>query len=102
MPALTVTLTTHGTVYNLWTLIKATFPNADGACRELNLLGDPGNGAAKIFVGGNNVSSSNFGVQLIASQSQTYRSNLNNVSLGNKGVVSDTDGSKLDVEWSYA
>lgn len=102
MPAMTVTLTTSGTVYNLYTLIKANYPNADGACRELTLLGDPGNGAAKVFVGNNSVSSSNFGQQLTAGQSTTYRAADSNAVYLGKGLVSDTNGAKVDVEWGYA
>lgn len=103
MPAVTLTLTTHATVYNLWTLIKASFPNARGACRELSLLGDPGNAAAKIFVGNNSVSSSNFGIQLTAGQSSTFRSSDQNaVPMNEIGLTSDTDGAKIDVLWMYA
>lgn len=102
MPAMTVTLTSNGTVYNLWTLIKASFPNAAGACRELTLLGGPANGSAKVFVGGNDVSSSNFGQQLIAAQSTTFRSDRNNIPMSEMGLTSDTDAAKVDISWEYA
>jgi hypothetical protein len=102
MPAMTATLTTHAVVYNLYTLIKVSFPNAAGACRELSLVADPGNGSDKIFVGGNDVSSSNFGQQLTAGQSSTYRSDMNNIPMSEMALVSDADGSKIDVIWMYA
>lgn len=105
MPAVTLTLTTHAVKYNLWTLIKAAsgFSNARGACRELSLLGDPANAAAKVFIGDNNVSSSNFGVQLIAGQSTIFRSaDTNAVPMNEIGLTSDTDGAKVDVLWMYA
>jgi len=102
MPGLTVTLTTHGTVYNLYTLIKASFPNAAGACRELTVTSDAANGVDKVYIGGNDVTSSSFGIQLATSQSVAFRSDRNNVSITGKAATSDTDGSKLDLEWEYA
>lgn len=102
MPAMTATLTTSGTVYNLYALIKASFPNAAGACRELTILGGPGNEAAKVFIGGNDVTSSNFGQQLIAGQGTTYRSDRNNIPMSNMGLTSDTNAAKVDIQWMYA
>lgn len=102
MPGLTVTLTTHGKAYNLYTLIKASFPNAAGACRELTVTSDAGNGSDKVYIGGNDVTSSNFGIQLSASQSTTFRSDQNNVSITGKAATSDVDGAKLDLQWEYA
>jgi len=103
MPGLTLTLTTGGTVYNVWSLIKAVsgHTNDAGACRELTIKGDSGNGAGKVYLGDMGVSSTNYGLDLIAGQSQTWRSAVNDVNLG-LGVVTDTSGSKINVDWSYA
>lgn len=102
MPGLTVTLTTHGTVYNLYTLIKAAFPNAEGACRELHLSYDPGNSAQKIYVGGNDVATDNFGQQITATLPAIYRSDRNNIPMAEMGLISDGDAAKVDVAWMYA
>jgi hypothetical protein len=104
MAGLTLTLTTHAVVYNLFKLITGTtgYSQAKVNCRELTLLGNPGNGADKVFVGGSDVSSSNFGEQLIAAQSTTKRSGpVNGISLADIWVTSDTDGAKVNVFWDY-
>ena len=104
MPGLTLTLTTHATVYNLFTLItaKTGYSQAKVNCREVTLVGDPANAAAKVFKGGADVSSSNFGQQLIAAQSTTMRSReINGISLADVWLTSDTDAAKVDVDWDY-
>lgn len=102
MPAATLTLTTGSTVYNLWTLIQSRHPNAEGSCRELQVRWDPGNSAAKVYIGGNDVATDNFGQQITATDWVVYRSDRNNIPLGDFALLSDTSGAKVDVVWLYA
>jgi|SRR5579864_126914 len=106
MPGLTLTLAAASpTNYNLLTLItaKAGYSQTKINCSELTLLGDPGNGAGKIFEGGADVSSTNFGQQLIGEQSTTRRSApINAIALNGIWVATDTPGSKVEVDWDYA
>jgi len=104
MPGLTLSLASHLTSYNLLTLIRAVsgYANTAPTVRELLLEADPGNAAAKVDVGGADVSTSNFGYQLTAGQSNQYRSDRNNVPMGDIWLVSDVDAAKVDVSWQAA
>lgn len=98
---LTLTLTTNGTPYNLLALIQAVagYANTRPSCRELTLTGDAGNMGSYVYVGGSDVTTTNFGIQLQAGQSQTFRSTLNDVSLGDIWLLSDGDDVGVNVAW---
>lgn len=61
-----ITLTTGGTTYNLFTLVSAIDPNIPQKCQDLLIQADT-SGTAVTFIGNANVSSTHYGVALTAS-----------------------------------
>lgn len=59
----TITLTTGGTTYNLYTLLTAIDSTLPRLAQDL-LIQAPNEGTAVIFIGNSNVSSSHYGVAL--------------------------------------
>ena len=98
---LTLTLASNAVAYNLLALIQAVagYANQHPTVRELTLTGDAGNGGASIYKGGSDVSSTNYGEALLATRSITYRSTLNDISLGDIWLVGSADGVKVNVGW---
>lgn len=99
---LTLTLASSAVAYNLLALIQAVagYANQHPTVRELTLTGGVGNEAGLIYKGGSDVSSTNYGEQLQAGQSTTYRSTLNDISLGDIWVKGSVDAVELNVDWS--
>lgn len=98
---LTLTLASNGTAYNLLALIRAIsgYANTHPTVRELTLTGGKDNMASLIYVGGSDVTSTNYGEVLQAGQSTTYRSTLNDISMADRWVVSNGDDVELNVDW---
>lgn len=103
-----VTLTTNGTAYKLSALLEALAAGADspptlGNAKQvawLQLQIDIAAGAAKVYVGNSQVSTSNFGVVLVATQTlpiDIASSNL--VRLDQIWLLSDTDAVKIGVSF---
>lgn len=63
-----VVLTNSATNYNLYTLMIGVDANAPVRCRTLQLQVDPGAGSAKVYILNANGTTSNWGVELVASQ----------------------------------
>jgi hypothetical protein len=61
-----ITLTTGGTTYNLYTLVTAIDSTLPQKCQDL-LIQAPNEGTAVTFIGNSNVSSAHYGVALTAS-----------------------------------
>jgi hypothetical protein len=65
--AVTVTLTTHGTVYNLKALVDAIYANSyvqtPGSVMHLNIQADPSN-TDTVLLGDSKLSSTNYGMDL--------------------------------------
>jgi len=103
--AVTVTLTSANTNYNLLALVNAilTPTLSPGACRELSLQNTNGN-TASVLVGDAELSSTRIGYELTAGSStvgmsRTYRcSGSNSVSIADIYVRSASAGQKLNVE----
>lgn len=112
--AVTVTLTTANTNYRLLDLVNAVIAaeanmstppmTAPDACRELSLQSFPGIDSVgantnDILVGDGLLSTTRMGYNLQAvGGSRTYRSNIQNVDVGNLYVQSAGSGQKLNVE----
>ena len=98
---LTLTLVSNAVAYNLLALIQAVtgYANTHPTVRELTLVGGLGNAAAVVYVGGADVSTTNFGVSLIANQSTTYRSGLNDISMAEKWLISGGNDVDVNVSW---
>lgn len=62
----TITLTTGGTTYNLYTLVSAIDSTLPQKCQDL-LIQAPNEGTAVTYIGNSNVSASHYGVALVAS-----------------------------------
>lgn len=100
--AVTVTLAAANTRYNLLDLIRAIEPTCPATAREFTLQAPRGNAAAVIGVGDAAISAVRRAYNLESLDSRTYRSNLQNIGLGNKYLWSDTPGVTLNVEVEVA
>ena len=98
---LTLTLASSAVVYNLLALIQAVagYANQHPTVRELTLTGDVGNEAGLIYKGGSDVSSTNYGEKLQAGQSTTFRSTLNDISMGDIWVRGSANAVKLNADF---
>jgi hypothetical protein len=93
-----VVITLANTNYNLLTLMQAldgaTYPRV----AKLQLQLDPGAGAAKFFIGNDDLSGTNFGVSLVAGQALNFDSTPQNIIwLGGILLRSDTAGVRVNV-----
>ena len=95
----TVSLTSLNTNYNLYTLMKAVDPAAPDRCCKLNLQLDVGAGAAKLFIGNDDISGTNFGVQLNAGQVKVWESGETNRILASQiWLRTDTNTQSVHVD----
>ena len=104
--------------YNLLGLLRGdvglaghTFPNAAPSCRELILVAHSDNGVRIVYLGNGLVSSTDFGVDLPAGQSVTFRADWNDVGLAEKwllasplggGKIGGGGGARVAVQGEYA
>ncbi len=93
----TVTLTTHDTAYNLYTLAVAQNSQIPMNCHSINVQWDINNGEANVFIGGPNMTpSANKGIPLNANVSvYTFDTEFNGFQIDGLYLMSDTDGSVL-------
>ena len=98
-----LTLTTNNVAYNLLTLIRAVtgYINSPGACRERTIFFPDVSGAAHVYIGGSDLSSTNYGVLLDEGMGDTVRSTKNNIPLLETYVLTDTDDSVISVQIHY-
>lgn len=75
----TVTLTTGGTKYNLLTLLQAIDPGITGRCCKLSIQLDPSAAGATLLIGNDDITTTNYGVSLVAGQFQTFENAALNV-----------------------
>jgi hypothetical protein len=104
MPALTLALgNPAGGAQQLIDLIRTTagYKNTSLLCASLTVRGDDGNGAGIVYLGGSDVSSSNYGIALSAGDSRTYGGGAGWESTDlAKWVIGSTTGLEVDVDWS--
>lgn len=94
----TITLTTLNTNYSLLTLVQALDPGVTGRCCKLAIQLDPGAGGAKLFIGNDDLSGTNYGVALFAGQAQIYENAaLNVINASQIFLRSDTSGVKVNI-----
>ena len=96
MNATTVTLTTSGTVYNIYTLMKAIETTISPSYNQLIITADPGN-TGNVYLGDSTVSSSIFGFKLPTSASANFPAIWNGGGLEEVYVVADANTQKLDI-----
>lgn len=104
MAGLTLTLADDAAAYNLYDLIKAVsgYDQTKPSCRELHLTGDGNNGnGTYVYVGGADLSTTNFGYRLIPDGYRVHRSDVNDVSLADIWVKGSGDNLKVDAFWMY-
>lgn len=99
---LTVTLTASGTVYQLATLLAAADPDLGRLsvmrAQQLSLQVDKGAGAANVQVGNADITSTNFGFNLVATQMLSFPSmSANLIRLDNIYLLSDTNSVAIHV-----
>lgn len=93
-----VTLTAASTNYNLLTLIQALEPGQTGRCCKLAIQNDTGNGAAHLFVGNEDVSGTNFGANLVATQVLDFETvGMNLINASDIWLRSDTASIKVNI-----
>lgn len=79
-PAMTsVTLTTAGTVYNLYTLLIAVDADWPRLTSDVLIQNDPTAGSTVVYIGNSNVSSTTYGAALAASASWSTQPQANNL-----------------------
>lgn len=95
---LRLTLTTASTRYNLYTLAAAADATAPKKVRTLQLQNDPDNASCKIFVGGQDLTSSVYGTKLLNGDANNLgNGEWSNIDLRDIYVLSDTDAVYLGV-----
>jgi hypothetical protein len=95
----TIVLTTLNTNYSLLTLIQAIDPGAPPRACHCQIQLDNGAGAAHLFVGNDDISGTNFGVNLVAGQQTTFDSTPQNlINISNIFLRSDTSAVKVNVK----
>lgn len=96
--AVQVTLAAKDTNYHLLDLITEIDGNCPPTARELTIQAPKTNDDGVIKVGDAQLADGRVGYELGATDSRTYRSNLQNVLLGSIYVRGSDDGLKLNVE----
>ena len=106
---LTVTLTTQNTNYQLSALLAAIdtgFAQAGGVytrCSRLSIQADNAGGAAKYFIGNSDISATNFGRGMIATQIENYGGLPTSViDLTEIWLRSDTNTALLNITVEFA
>lgn len=95
--AVTVTLTTHDTIYNLGNLLRAINENYPLTGREVSIQIDP-SVAGSVRVGDPLVSAVNCGYVLNAGESRTYRDIVNGIPAGMLNFFASADLMLVNVE----
>jgi hypothetical protein len=94
-----ITLTTSGTKYNLFTLMQAIVPNLSQFAQSVQIQLDNGAGAANLYIGDpSTVASTDCGVHLVASQAfdkAAFTSDM--LQLNDFGLTSDTNSVQVNV-----
>jgi hypothetical protein len=94
-----ITLTTLNTNYSLLTLLQALDPGVNGRCCKLNLQLDPGAGAAKLFIGNDDLSGTMYGAALLAGQVKVWETaQINLINASQIFLRSDTSAVKVNVD----
>lgn len=98
--AVTVTLATAGTRYNLYDLVAAIDPTATPSPRELTIRAArlPTPNAGIVYVGDGLVATTRCGYEVAPGESYTVRSELPNIPFKNMSAVADTDAQKLNIQ----
>jgi hypothetical protein len=92
-----VTLTTLNTAYNLYTLMNANNVAVPRNCQSVSILSDAGNGTAKVFLGGPNISTTVYGNVVATSGAASYSSTFNALQLDGLFALTDTSGSIVNI-----
>lgn len=98
-----LTLTLAASVYNLRQLLDGTVAGSSktftlpyGAMQKITFQNQ---GPGIVYIGQDNtVSSTNYGIKLLAGDSYTAQSSVNNLGLNNTWFKTDTNATKLNVE----
>ena len=94
----TVTLTSDAVVYSLLTLMQAIDPGQNGRYCKLVIQNDPGNGAANLYIGNDDLSATNKGTQLVATQAISFETvGVNIINASQIYLKSDTNAIKVNV-----
>lgn len=94
----TVTVTLANTNYNLLTLMQAVEAACYPRSARLQIQLDAGAGAAKLFVGNEDVSATNYGAVLLAGQAFIFDATPQSlVSIIGISLRSDTAGVKVNI-----
>ena len=95
----TVTLPSANTNYQLYALMQAIDSGSPLSVNFLQLQANPSGGAAKFYIGNAGMSGTDFGVELSASQSQTFQDQSGNnlVSTASIYLRSDTGSETFSV-----
>ena len=96
MNGTTVTLTTSGTAYNLFTLVKAIQAGVSPSCCQLTITADSGNGG-NVYVGDSTVSTSIFGARLPANGSANFTASFNGIGMEAFYLAGDASSQKVDI-----
>lgn len=104
MPAATIAVS-NTTAKSLIALIRAItgHANDDGGCSAVTVRGDDAN-TGIIYAGDDQVTSSNYGIALNATDSRTWTSggSLNDIDLLGKFVLASTTSQKINLNWEYS
>jgi len=97
-----LTLSSGSTVYNLYTLMKSIGVPTDGILpdrvNQFAIQSDDSNGTANVFVGDSALSTSNYGIKLLAGDSMAAGPTFGNgICLRDYYVLSNTAGTKINV-----
>ena len=102
MAATTVTVS-NTSPQRIIDLIRAVsgYANTKVICAILTVRADDGNAANALYLGDSNVSSTNYGIKLLAGDSRTYPSagQGNTVDLSNKYLLASAVSTKADLNW---
>ena len=94
----TVTLTAANTNYSLLTLMQALDPGQTGRLCKLTIQSDSGNGAANLYIGNEDLSGTNYGSHLVASQAVVFETvSMNLVNASQIYLRSDTNATKVNI-----
>jgi hypothetical protein len=94
-----VILTTHATVYNLFTLVKSITPGISQYAQSVKLQVDVGAGAAKVYVGSpDSLATNDCGVSMVATQNTEPAAFTSDcLELADITLLTDTDGTQVNV-----
>ena len=94
-----LSLTSHTQKYNLWTLMQALDNTLKSShCSKLQIQYDKGAAGANLFIGNDDLTTSNYGVSLVASQAFGIEEvALNVINLEQIYLQSDTDTQTIHV-----